>query len=39
VGSRDYDLAAGDSVYFDARIPHAQCAVGTASRFITIIQE
>jgi quercetin dioxygenase-like cupin family protein len=39
VGGRDYDLAAGDSIYFDARIPHAQCAVDTASRFITIIQE
>jgi quercetin dioxygenase-like cupin family protein len=39
VGSRDYELAAGDSIYFDARIPHAQCAVDTPSRFITVIQE
>ncbi|MDR1972799.1 MAG: cupin domain-containing protein [Treponema sp.] len=41
VGSRDYDLAAGDSIYFDARLPHAQCALteGEPARFITIIQE
>jgi transcriptional regulator with XRE-family HTH domain len=43
VGNRDYDLAAGDSIYFDARLPHAQCALesggGSSAQFITIIQE
>jgi mannose-6-phosphate isomerase-like protein (cupin superfamily)/DNA-binding XRE family transcriptional regulator len=43
VGKRDYDLEAGDSVYFDARLPHAQCALengaGNSAQFITIIQE
>jgi quercetin dioxygenase-like cupin family protein/DNA-binding XRE family transcriptional regulator len=39
VGSRDYVLAAGDSIYFDARIPHGQCADAVPSKFITIIQE
>jgi transcriptional regulator with XRE-family HTH domain len=43
VGNRDYDLTAGDSIYFDARLPHAQCALenggGSSAQFITIIQE
>jgi transcriptional regulator with XRE-family HTH domain len=43
VGKRDYDLETGDSIYFDARLPHAQCALesgaGNTARFITIIQE
>ncbi|MDR0732258.1 MAG: cupin domain-containing protein, partial [Treponema sp.] len=43
VGNRDYDLEAGDSLYFDARLPHAQCALanggGNSAQFITIIQE
>jgi transcriptional regulator with XRE-family HTH domain len=45
VGARDYDLSAGDSIYFDARLPHAQSALGeprspgALSQFITIIQE
>jgi quercetin dioxygenase-like cupin family protein len=43
VGGRDYDLSAGDSIYFDARLPHGQRALGeecgTPARFITIIQE
>jgi transcriptional regulator with XRE-family HTH domain len=43
VGNRDYDLETGDSIYFDARLPHAQCALesegGNSARFITIIQE
>jgi transcriptional regulator with XRE-family HTH domain len=43
VGNRDYDLDAGDAIYFDARLPHAQCALesggGDTAQFITIIQE
>ncbi|MDR2177534.1 MAG: XRE family transcriptional regulator [Treponema sp.] len=43
VGTRDYDLEAGDSIYFDAQLPHAQCALesggGDFAQFITIIQE
>jgi mannose-6-phosphate isomerase-like protein (cupin superfamily) len=46
VGTRNYDLSAGDSIYFDARLLHAQCALGetgenqkAVARFITIIQE
>ena len=39
VDKRSYVLAAGDSVYFDAKLPHGQAAVGGPARFITIIQE
>jgi mannose-6-phosphate isomerase-like protein (cupin superfamily) len=43
VGNRDYDLEAGDTIYFDARLPHAQSALesggGDSAQFITIIQE
>jgi mannose-6-phosphate isomerase-like protein (cupin superfamily) len=39
VGGRDYVLKAGDSIYFNARLPHAQSAVGAPAKFITIIQE
>ena len=39
VGKRSYILAAGDSIYFDAKLPHGQAAVEGPSRFITIIQE
>ena len=39
VGKRSYVLAAGDSIYFDAKLPHGQAAVEGPSRFITIIQE
>jgi len=51
VGKAEYILGEGDSIYFDATLPHGQSAVnpsegGTASeggvsraRFITIIQE
>ena len=39
VGKRAYILAAGDSVYFDAELPHGQAAVDGPARFITIIQE
>jgi transcriptional regulator with XRE-family HTH domain len=43
VEKRNYDLEAGDAIYFDARLPHAQCALesggGSSAQFITIIQE
>ena len=39
VGKTEYQLCAGDCVYFDARIPHGQCAVNGTARFLTIIQE
>ncbi|MDR1373476.1 MAG: XRE family transcriptional regulator [Treponema sp.] len=39
VDRREYLLDQGDSVYFDARLPHAQAAVNGPAQFITIIQE
>jgi mannose-6-phosphate isomerase-like protein (cupin superfamily) len=39
VGKREYILSEGDSVYFDARLPHGQSAVQGPASFITIIQE
>jgi mannose-6-phosphate isomerase-like protein (cupin superfamily) len=39
VGKREYVLGEGDSIYFDASLPHCQSAVDGPSQFITIIQE
>jgi len=39
VDKSEYVLHVGDSIYFDARLPHGQCAVDGDARFITIIQE
>ena len=39
VGKREYILETGDSIYFDAGIPHGQAAVEGPAQFITIIQE
>jgi mannose-6-phosphate isomerase-like protein (cupin superfamily) len=39
VGKREYILNQGDSVYFDAALPHGQSAVDGPAQFITIIQE
>ncbi|MDR1249670.1 MAG: cupin domain-containing protein [Treponema sp.] len=39
VDKREYILAAGDSIYFNALLPHGQSAVNVPSKFITIIQE
>ena len=39
VGKREHILSAGDSIYFDARLPHGQCAVNGSAAFITVIQE
>ena len=39
VGNSSHILSAGDSIYFDARIPHCQFAVNGTAQFITISQE
>ena len=39
VGKTEHTLSAGDSIYFDARLPHGQSAVNGTAQFITIIQE
>ncbi|MDR2631171.1 MAG: XRE family transcriptional regulator [Spirochaetaceae bacterium] len=39
VGQREYVLKAGDSIYFNAALPHGQSAVDGPAQFITIIQE
>jgi quercetin dioxygenase-like cupin family protein len=39
VGRGEYVLESGDSIYFNAGLPHAQQAVGGPAQFITIIQE
>jgi transcriptional regulator with XRE-family HTH domain len=39
VGKREYTLDLGDSIYFDAALPHGQSAVDGPAQFITIIQE
>jgi transcriptional regulator with XRE-family HTH domain len=39
VGQREHILEAGDSIYFNASLPHAQSAVDGPAQFITIIQE
>ena len=35
----EHVLNPGDSIYFDARLPHGQCAVNGTAQFLTIIQE
>jgi len=39
VGKAEYILSEGDSIYFDATLPHGQSALNGVARFITIIQE
>ncbi|MCL2831718.1 MAG: XRE family transcriptional regulator [Treponema sp.] len=39
VGKKEYILDAGDSIYFNADLPHAQSAAEGPARFLTIIQE
>ncbi|MCL2805217.1 MAG: XRE family transcriptional regulator [Treponema sp.] len=39
VGKSEHILSPGDSIYFDARIPHGQSAVNGSAQFLTIIQE
>ena len=35
----EHILSEGDSIYFDARLPHSQSAVNGTAQFITVIQE
>lgn len=37
VGSREFILNQGDSLYFDPSIPHGQRAVGGPAKFVTVI--
>ena len=39
IGKSEHVLCEGDSIYFDARLPHGQSAVDGTAQFITIIQE
>ena len=39
VGKTDHILSSGDSIYFDARLPHRQSAEDGTAQFLTIIQE
>ena len=39
VNKTEHILSSGDSIYFDARLPHGQSAVNGTAKFITIIQE
>jgi len=39
IGMREHILQEGDSIYFDAGLPHGQAAVDGPASFITIIQE
>lgn len=39
VGEREYYLRAGDSIYFDATLPHAQVAMEKSAKFLTVIQK
>ncbi|MDR1654997.1 MAG: XRE family transcriptional regulator [Treponema sp.] len=39
VNGRSHDLEEGDSIYFNARLPHGQSAIDGPAEFITIIQE
>jgi quercetin dioxygenase-like cupin family protein len=39
VGNAAHILSPGDSIYFDARLPHGQSAVNGTAQFITIIQK
>lgn len=39
LGNNSYELSAGDCIYFDPRLPHAQSAVGGTAKFLTVINE
>jgi transcriptional regulator with XRE-family HTH domain len=39
VAKTEHILNTGDSIYFDARLPHGQSAVNGTAQFLTIIQE
>lgn len=39
VGEKEFYLRAGDSIYFDASLPHAQTAMEKVAKFITVIEK
>ncbi len=39
LGKNNYELSAGDCIYFDPRLPHAQSALGETAKFLTVINE
>ncbi len=39
LGNNSYELRAGDAIYFDPRLPHAQSAIGSTAKFLTVINE
>ena len=39
LGEHEYILSAGDSIYFNPKIPHSQRAIGAAAKFLTVINE
>jgi quercetin dioxygenase-like cupin family protein len=39
VGQREHILEAGDSIYFDPRVPHGQSAIDGTATFLTVILE
>lgn len=39
VGDKEYYLKKGDSIYFDATLPHAQIAMEAQAKFLTVIQK
>lgn len=39
IGDSEHILKAGDSIYFNPTIPHGQRAIGTVSKFLTVINE
>lgn len=39
VGERVFTLSEGDSIYFDAMLPHGQAAVTETAKFLTVINE
>lgn len=39
IGNKEYYLRAGDSIYFDPNVPHAQVSMQGESTFLTVILE
>lgn len=39
IGAREFNLEAGDSIYFNPAIPHGQRAVTRQAKFLTVINE
>jgi mannose-6-phosphate isomerase-like protein (cupin superfamily)/DNA-binding XRE family transcriptional regulator len=39
IGKNSFDLNAGDSIYFNPHLPHAQSAIGGTAKFLTVIKE